>query len=174
MAQKKVPSVDDALKIFKDVTLRASLSDYLYVNNSLISMNPKGNSIILVPDQVLWSHIIDDEELKNHLKELDITDPDQLEKSKLIPYATDFKNDSWVEVDTDTLFSGKLFNINVDGFEYKISINKGLMPLKLRKAEYNNITYRVFPDSILSLRKRFDFPAIEECGFSMVRMFQMI
>lgn len=174
MAQKKIPSIDDAVKIFKDVTRRASLSDYIYVNNSLISTNPKGNSIIIVPDQTLWSHIIDDPELKDHLKELDVTNPEEYEKSKLLQYASDFSNDSWVEADSDALFSGKLLNIDVDGFEYKISINKGLIPLKLRKAEYNSISYRVFPDSVLSLKKQFDFAPIENCGFAMIRMFQMI
>lgn len=174
MAKKKVPSVDDAITIFKNAMLRASLSDYLYVNNNLISSNDKGNTIIVIPDQTLWLRIIDDVDMKDHLSELDINKKGDREKMKLLQYAGDFDNDAWVEIDNDVLFSGKLFNINVEGLEYEVPINKGLIPLKLRKAEYNNIKYRIFPDSILSLKKRFDFPAIENCGFSIVRMFQLI
>lgn len=176
MAKKKVPSVEDAINRFRDVMLRASLSDYLYVNQTMISKNPKDNSIIIIPDQDLWIRLIDDEELKNHIKELDITNKDHSEQMKLCSYSDDLIHESWIEIDPNILFTGKIFKIGVKGFEYELPINRGLLPLKLRKAEYNNISYRVFtkPNLVLALKKRFDFPAIENCGFTMIRMFQII
>lgn len=176
MAKKKVPSVDDAIKIFKDAMQRASLSDYLYVNKTLFSTNPKGNSIVIIPEQELWMKMIDDPDLKDHMKELNPEIPQDYEKLQLIQYTADLDADTWIDVDTDVLFKGKLFRISVKGFEYELPINKGLLPLKLRKAEYNNISYRVFtkPNVVLSLKKRFDFPSVDECGFTMIRMFQVI
>lgn len=176
MAKKKVPSVDDAIKIFKDAMQRASLSDYLYVNKTLFSTNPKGNSIVIIPDQSLWENLIDDPEIKDHLKEINPENTEHYEKLQLLPYAENIDGDMWTNIDAEVLFRGKLFRISVKGFEYELPINKGLLPMKLRKAEYNNISYHVFtkPNIVLSLKKRFDFPAIEECGFTMIRMFQVI
>lgn len=175
MAKKKIPSVDDAIKIFKDVMLRASLSDYLYVNNMLISKNQKG-TILVIPDNELWLKLLDDPEIKEHLQELDISIPEHYEKSQLMVYGEDLENESWVETDSEILYKGKIFKINIKGFEYEVPINRDLLPLKLKKAEYNNISYRVFikPNVTLVLKKRFNFPDIEECGFTIVRMFKII
>jgi hypothetical protein len=57
------------------------------------------------------------------------------------------------------------------------------MPLKLRKAEYSDVGYKVFtnPD-ILAIKKRFTFPCkihdtdedITHCEFTVVRLFKMV
>lgn len=176
MAKKKIPSTEDALKIFKDVMQRASLTSYQYVNNIMLSKNPDGNTIVIIPEQELWLKIIDDEEIKPVLKELDINDQRQSDKIQVLQYAKDLECESWVDIDPEILFKGKIFKISLKGFDYEVPINKGLLPLKLRKAEYNNIKYRVFtkPNIVLSLKKSFDFPAIEHCGFTILRMFQVI
>lgn len=176
MAKKKIPSIEDALKIFKDVMQRASLTSYQYVNNIMLSKNPGGNTIVIIPEQELWLKIIDDEEMKPVLKELDISDPEQNDKMQVLQYAKDLDGEPWIDIDPEVLFKGKIFKISLKGFDYEVPINKGLLPLKLRKAEYNNIKYRVFtnPNLVLSLKKQFDFPAIEHCGFTIIRMFQVI
>lgn len=175
MASKKVPSVEDALKIFKDVMLRALLTDYLYVNKSMLSKNPKDHSILIIPDQTLWVKIIEDDELKSHIQELDINDPEQYKSLQLFEYGNQLDGDVWVDIDPEILFKGKVFKISMKGFDYEVPINRALLPLKLRKAEYNNISYRVFtkPSLMLVLKKRFDFP-LEDCGFTIMRMFKVI
>lgn len=175
MAGKKIPSVEDALKIFKDVMLRALLSDYLYVNRTMLSKNPKDHSILIIPDQELWVKIIEDPDMKDHINELDINNPDQYKMLPLFEYGNNLNSNDWIEIDPEILFKGKVFRISMKGFEYEVPINRGLLPLKLRKAEYNNISYKVFskPSLMLVLKKRFDFP-LEGCGFTILRMFKVI
>ena len=176
MGKAKIPSVDDALMNFKDVMHRASLSNYLYVNKILLSKNSKDQSILIIPDQELWLKIIEDSELKKCIKELDISNQKENSLKYIFTYADNIDNDTtWINIDIDTLFSGKIFKINIDGLDYEIPINKNLLPLKLKKAEYTKISYKVFKNTslVLGLKKRFDFP-IENCGFSIIRLFKII
>lgn len=175
MARKKEPSVDDALNIFKDVMRRASLSNYLYVNKIMFAKNIQDKSIFIIPDQELWLKIIDDPDIKPNLKELDISNPNEASLKNLFSYLEYIDDPSWIDIDIETLFAGKIYKISIDEFEYQIPINKNLLPLKLKKAEYNKITYRIFKGSslVLGLKKRFDFP-IENCGFSIIRLFKII
>lgn len=176
MAKKKIPSIDDALKIFKDAMQRASLSDYLYVDKTLHCKHPKDYTVLVIPDQALWLKILEDDELKDQLKEINITDPNQEEKIKNMRYVENLEDDGWIDIDSEILFKGKIFKVSSMGFDYEIPVSRALLPLKLKKAEYNNIKYRIFtsPDLILSIKKKFEFPAIPNCGFCMIRLFKII
>lgn len=174
MAKKSKQSLEESIDIFKNVMERSSLSDYLHVNRVLISKNQKDNSVLVTLDPVIWNNIIDDNDFKNKIRELDLKNPDDEQYSKIYSYAIDVNNnDSWIELDCDKLYSGKIVKIKLDNFEYEISINKSLLPLKLRKSEFNNITYKIFDDMTLALNKRFNYP-IEGCGFNVIRIFQII
>ena len=65
--------------------------------------------------------------------------------------------------------------ININGLEYDLSINKNLIPLRLKKSEYCDISYKVFPndDMIFALKKRFEYP-LEDHGFTIIRLFKII
>lgn len=168
MAKKKQSSLEDAINTFEDVMTRSSLSDYFHVNRTLLSKNPKDNSVLVVVDQILWNAIIDKPEIKDHMMEA------SQEDAKICAYGDDLNNEAWIELDADELYSGKIIKVTIDKLEYDISINKALIPLKLKKSEFNNIRYRVFPnDMILALQKRFDYP-LEDHGFSVIRIFQII
>ena len=174
MAKAKKPSLENAINIFEDVMQRALLSDYYHVNRTLLSKNLKGNSILIVIDQTLWNAIIDKPEIKEKMKELDLTKIDDQENAKICSYGDDLNNDSWIELDCETLYAGKIIKLNIDGLEYNLTINKNLIPLKLKKAEFNNIKYRVFPDTMtLALKKRFDY-SIEDHGFDIIRLFKIV
>lgn len=177
MAKKKEPSLADSLNNFKDTMLRASLSDYVYVNKNLITVHPKGYSVIVIPDQDLWTTIIDDEEMKKDITEANLNNPDDSELADLIKYCNDLDSPLWIELDPEVLYKGKIIRVKVhDNFEYDIPINRDLLPLKLKKAEYNNISYRIFMDDespVLCIRKKFEYP-LENGGFAMIRVFSII
>jgi len=175
MGKKKLPSIQDALESFKNVMTRSSLSNYVHVNTRMLSKSPKGYSVLIIPDQQLWDLIIEDETLHPNMKELDLTDPKEAEMNELFVYGDDLENKCWIEADPLVLLSGKVFKIKIHGFEYEIPINRDLLPLKLRKAEYNNIMYRVFtnPNVVLGLKKRFNSP-VEGGGFTIMRLFKVL
>lgn len=174
MATKKIPSVEDALNYFKDVMRRSSLENYVFVNRIALSKNPKGQSVIIVPDETLWCKIIDDSDLKDRFRELNPTDSADSNTMKLITYGEDLTND-WFEINPEEIFTGEIFKLILDGFDYDIPLSKNMLPLKLRKAEFNNIAYRVFtsPITVLALKKKFESP-VEGCNFTMIRILQIL
>lgn len=166
--------MEEAVKIFKDVMSRTSLSNYIYVNRVMISKTPKGRSILIIPDMNLWREILTDEEIEK--RELDIKNPDEIKLQALISYTDNIESNEWINLDSELLFTGKIIKIHVNGFDYKISLNRDLIPLKLRKKEYYKISYRIFTtkDSfVLGIKKRFDYP-LEDSGFYIMRLFKII
>jgi len=175
MAKKKIPSMEDALNDFKSIMLRASLSDYLHVNGILISKNPKDVSVIIKPDKSLFQKILDDLELKDHITELDESNSEEYKYIEYIKYTDESNKELWIDINCDDLYAGKVISISVNGFNYEVSVNKNSVPLKLRKAEFNNISYRIFtnPKLILTLAKRFD-GYVDDSSFTMFRLYQIL
>ena len=173
MAKKTNPCLEDSINIFQDAMQRASLSNYLHVNRTLLSKNNNDNSVIINIDPILWNSIIELPEFKDNIKELDITKAEDSSLIELCSYC-DSSSDSWVELNSDELYAGKILKISIQNLEYELTISKALIPLKLKKAEFNNISYRIIPDKmILALKKRFEYP-LEEYGFDIIRIFQIV
>ena len=169
MATKKIPSMEDSLNNFKSVMKRASLEEYLFMNTIMLSKNKKDQSILIVPEFELWNKITDDNELMEHIKEIDINNPDK----DLFGYAEDLNN-GWLNVDPMVIYNGSVFKITIDTFVYEFLINKNMIPLKLKKAEVNNISYKVFTTShVLAVKKKFEFP-VEGGSFSIIRLMQIL
>lgn len=181
MAKKKEPTVDDALKSFKDIMNRAELSKFIYVNNKMISQNKAGKSILIIVNQILWSKLIDDPEFKANIKELDLSKESESKLQPLFKYGDELE-DGWINVDTDIIYKGDIFEVKINGFDYKLPIHRNLIPLKLRKAEYNNIKYKVFLNpNTLGIKKKFEFPIkekdtdiINDYGFTIMRLLKII
>lgn len=176
MATKKEPSADEALVLFKDVMQRASLTNYVYVNKTILSENPKGKSVIIVPDQGLWLSILMDKDLKDSMKELDVNDPDYEVKKTKISYINNIDINDWITIDIESLFKGKTLKIRVaEDFEYDVPLNKSMLPLKLKKAEFNSVSYRLITKDniILALQKRFEYP-IPDQSFSLINIFKVV
>ena len=104
MAKKKLPSIEDALESFRNVMTRSSLSSYVYVDSKLLSKSPKGYSILIIPDQELWNQILNDEEFKSNMTELNPEDPDTEAQKELFIYGEDPTSDGWIEADPEILF----------------------------------------------------------------------
>lgn len=179
MGKKKEPSMADATNQIKDVMNRASLSNYFFVNTKIISKGPKG-SVIVVPDKELWVSMINDKEISDKMKELDLKKPEDGYFIDIASYAEDINDKSWVEIDPEAMYMGKIIKIRVhENFEYDVPINKDLLPLKLKKAEFNNITYKIFINEgkelslSLGIKKYFDYP-LPESGFYIMRLFKVL
>ena len=185
MAKKKLPGIEAVVKLFKDVMQRASLSSYYHVNGIMLSKNTDDHTILIVPDISLWNKLIEDSELS--IQELDITKPDQAKEQLLFQYGESISEGTWDVIDlSEDLYSGKLFKISIKDHEYQIALNRDLMPLKLKKAEYDNVSYRIFStykkSLILAIKKRFEIPIVNQedienpisCGFTVLRLFHIL
>lgn len=174
MAGKKVPTVEDALNYFKEVMKRSSLQNYVYVNNLMLSKTPKNQSVIIAPELELWRAIIDDKDLRENMKELNPDNAMDRYSMQLLTCGEDLTT-AWIDLDSIAIYNGVMLKVSIDGLEYDIPINKNLLPLKIKKAEADNIAYKVFvnPNMILAVKKKFIFP-VEECNFTIMRLLQIL
>lgn len=175
MGTKKVAGPGDVIIEFKSVMQRAAISDYKSVDRYMISKTEKC-TVVVVPDVELWPFILEDQELKEHMKPLDLNDPADAELGSITKYAADIDLDGWVEPNLEDLFAGKPLKMTIDGFSYELSYSKDMLPLKLRKAEQNQIAYRVYlgQNPSVAIKKRFVVKNLDQYGFTMIRVFQII
>ena len=175
MAEKKKPTAEDELMKFKDILKRSKITNLAYLNNTMISLNTDTISTILIPDSDLWNLIINDNELKDHIVEYDQNVHETDMRDKFV-YGSNLDNEIWISIDPEVILNGSLMNINVSGFSYNIPINKGLFPLKFRKAECNSFMYRVTKhkeNTILILRKLFE-SKVEKCNLNMITIYVVV
>ena len=171
MGKKKELTIEDVVKSFQDVIKRASLNNFYYINNIILSKD-NNYRLLLIPDQSLWEKLINDKIID--MKEINLENPEEYEEVKWFRYGEEKINPDWINIDvTEDLFTGKIFKIKLKSHTYDIPINRDLMPLKLKKAEYDNVSYKVFNNPlVLGIKKRFN--VMEDCGFTIIRLFQII
>lgn len=179
MAKKKEPSIDEALNIFKDAINRASLlSPFLYTNSTLLSENAIGKTTLLVPETNLWLKLLEDNDLKESIREIDISNPIEHDKLELYQYAEKIEDKSlWYDLNTDDLYAGKIIKIKIsDKYDYDVPINKNILPIKLKKSEFNNISYRIFirKHIVLAIKKKFVYEGIPDASFSIIKLLKVI
>jgi hypothetical protein len=179
---KKVLGPTNALEQFREMTLRASLSLYYNVAGVLVSRSSvKDNVVVAVPDQALLKLLFADEDIK--IEDFDFNDDDLRSLTPLFDYGTKVNEDGWLPLaETEDFYHGKLIEIKIEGHDFPVLITKDLLPLKLKKAEFNDVSYRVFiPPKIgntkavtpvLGIKKRFQL--VEEHGFTLMRLFQIV
>jgi hypothetical protein len=167
MGKKKLPSMEDSVKVFRTVMERMGITSFNHINRVLIG-TVEDNTIFIVPDEALWDNITIDMELH----EL----PVDSDESKYIPYIND--SEDWLPVETD-LYNGKILTIKFKNFEHQISVNKELLPLKLLKKEFDNIYYKIYYSKndkvsiILGIKKRYE-GVVDGSGFELIRLFFVI
>lgn len=159
---------------FREIIQRSGISQIEFENGIMYGRNSNNASVIIAPGKELWSVIQNDEEMKSMMQPLDATSDLSKRVAMVMGIVTENSND-WIDLDTDTLYKGKIIKISVDGFEYDITINRDMLPLKLKKAEYNNIRYRIrlMGDPILIVQKEFK-QVPPDCDYTMSRVFQII
>lgn len=154
---------DKAVELFHSVIHRMGATK-LYEYNRMWLIQLEEYRCLVIPDEALYNELMASDEFKEKIK------PCSIENSRIFSY-TDKQN--WVSIDmSEEHFKGKEFNITIDGFSYDIPLNRDLMMVKLRKAEFSNISYQVYKEKhlVLGIKKRFD----SAYGFDMIRLFQVV
>lgn len=177
MAKKKTNDSTVAIKIFKDVMLKASCVSYYHVNNILLNNHSIGN-VVIIPGKDLWGKLILEDEFKSSLSELDLTSTDQRPYLEIFKYAA--MNDlSWFNVEiTEDVVKNKIFNIVSEGM-MDMSLGLSIFPFRFLKAHMNNISYTLVRDknaAVLLVKKKFDPPdgLDGEYGFEILRAFNVL
>ena len=162
MGKKTVDPIEKGIATFKDILKRCNVTK-VYQENGKLMTDDQGFTLLILPDKTLWENLL----LKKVLKDVE---PVTSEQSQYFSYAAE---DNWIDVDIDEEFlKGKMLEIKINDFEYMVNLNRDLMALKLRKAEYNHISYKIYLGkiNILALKKRFE----SEYGFSIIRLFKIV
>lgn len=174
MAKKKEPSIQDTVTYFKSIIDRIGAGDIVYQNRIMLYNNGKC-SILITADQTLWNELTNDETFKTKLSEVS---PFDKEKIGLLNLGEEIG--SWIDLDIDELNSGKVIHIKIEGYDYNIAICKDSLPLKLKKAEMNNISYQLTTmqnqnciNKVLKLRKVFP-GLVDDSSFSVMSVFLIV
>lgn len=168
---KKAP---DPIAVFKDMMVRSQIEDFALYNGILMGKTAKKASIMIIPDKPLLIELLEDEDLKKHITMFDETDDIDNDKEKFI-YAEDISSDKWMDIDSTALYNGEVLSIGVDGLSYKVPLNKGLFPMKFRKAEFTDFAYKIsITNNIKLLLKKKFVTGVDDKTFTMMRIFQVI
>ena len=168
---KKAP---DPIAVFKDMMTRSQIEDFALYNGILMGKTAKKASIMIIPDKPLLIELLEDEDLKKHITMFDETDDIDNDKEKFI-YAEDISSDKWMDIDSTALYNGEVLSIGVDGLSYKVPLNKGLFPMKFRKAEFTDFAYKIsITNNIKLLLKKKFVTGVDDKTFTMMRIFQVI
>jgi hypothetical protein len=174
MAKKKM-TPETAYKQFLDVIARMDI-DKFYRDNGVIVGYTDGNvGVVIIPEPGLDELI--NKGGKPEFAKLDNAGAE--EKIRVIRLS-DFgrrlgtSDEYWVDLSENEKFTeGSILEITVDGSEFPIVISRNLLPLKLRKAEYVGVYYRIFDvDELIGLRK--DFSGPENHSFRVIRFFKIV
>lgn len=175
MAGKKVPSIQDGLKYYKELIKRATLENFRHHENVLCGANKDKKMVIVIPEPTLWNAILEDEELKKHIDPLSEDNMIDMSLDGLVHITSDLTSQAWIDLDSNILYGGGMIELKIDKVEYEIPLTRECLPIKLRKNECNNLTYRIFlnPSLTIAVKKYFPF-AVEGCGITMMRLFKII
>lgn len=171
---KKEPTIEDAVNNFFDVIGRCGFSVFRRYDRVLHSKSKKNTGTFFIVEQNLWNVVSEDQDFNEITREFNpLIDADRLILDKMI-----FTNDmveGWVPIPDDDMASDKRIFIKLDNFEYEIEINKTLWPIRFRKAENNNFSYKIFkvPFNAFAIRKKFEGVG-DETSFYMMRVFRII
>lgn len=171
---KKEPTIEDTVNLFFDVINRCGFQVFRRYNTILHSKSKKNSGTFFVVEQNLWNIISEDQDFNEITREFNpLIDSDRLILDKMI-FTKDMDN-GWIQIPDEEMQSDKRIFIAIDGFEYNVEINKTIWPIRFRKAENGNFSYKVFrsPFYAFAIRKKFEGVG-EDASFYMMRVFQII
>ena len=171
MAKEKLSGLEKLNKTFGEVMQRASLSFYFSNNNHLINKSDHVTVITMTPS--LWELLHSSGWMKDHsVREIRMDHP---EERSLITYDSVCNDDGWVNISNpESLYQGNVNHVDIPEIDYSVSYTKDLFPLKLKKAEYTDISTKLTKDKysyILALRKVF---READDSFSIIRLFRIM
>ena len=143
------------------------------VNTSLVFLSEGdiNKTCILTFSHPLWTIMLERKMLENY-PELDLKKEEDSIIKTHFGYA-DAEMEGWVEIaDPTPMYEGKAITFKVG--EEEVSLNRDLLPIKLKKAEYQNIYYKLFTGekTVMTVRKLFCIN--DDCFINAFRLFLMI
>lgn len=164
--RKKEYTKEDALAYFEDVLQRSDLQNFLMCGDDVYSWDDDGHHTIIIME-------------KNLLNDMD---PNRFPRGKgnetnisfLYDCSRSLKEyEDWIPIELDPLYSGDTVYLKMGDRELKF--NKGLLPMRLRKAEFNNISYAIqlVPYPILAVKKYFP-SKLDGYGFTLMKVFKIL
>ena len=171
---KKEPTIADAAVSFLDVLQRCQFTSLLRENRILYTKGKKTGGTFFVIDQSLWNALTEDQDFNEMSRELNPLIPSDRIVLDRLYFARDMENE-WIDIPTESMLNDDRIFINIEGFEYKIEINKTIWPVRFKKAEFDNFSYRIFnkPFHAFAIRKKFVGP-VDDSSFYLMRVFQII
>lgn len=173
---KKETTISDAVAEFISIMDRCQFISFKYENRIIYTTNPKkkNTNTVFIPDEALWLALTENENFMKKCKELDPTNANDRIILERLSFTKDMDT-NWIEIDNNSMANDDRIYIKLDGFEYKIEINKTIWPLRFKKNEFGNFSYRIFnkPFPAFAIRKKF-ISNIEGGSFYMLRIFQII
>lgn len=166
MAKKAIEPMS-AYKQFIDIVGRLDKGSIWNNNGTLLHITDENVKTIFAVDPELMQLIIGEKELD--ISDYDISNPEMAAQSDQFQFST--TGDDWLELDADKLYVGDSIELNVEGHDIPVIINRDLIPVKLKKAECNEIMYRVSKDT-LGIKKRFGI--LPDHGFVMMRLYLIV
>jgi hypothetical protein len=168
---KKVITTENETKTAEETILKGSASIYYNVNGILLSKNKLDRIILVIPDKPLLEKLLENKNIT--IEELIMDNPDFKYYNELFKYGEGLADDAWIPL-PDDFYDGGSVEITLKDYDYPVEINNSLLPLKLKKSENCDITYRIFMDPlVIGLKK--DFKSVNDgFRFSMLRLFRVI
>ena len=174
MAKKKESSISDIVNVVKDIVKRSKAESFVSNNRVLMGYTNKKMKFYLSFDIAIWNAILDDEELKKMISEFDVSTGTA--KDVMGFSYCERPDENFIEINPESMYNGENMNIKIDGYEYDVTINKGIFPVRFKKAEFNNIEYKLYMDKypVLVLRKRWVNDNIPDSNITILRLFQIV
>lgn len=178
MAKAKAKStIGSRIKYFNEIMERSSVGRYVQLNHNLMISVKKTSVIIHIEDE-LWPALLDNQLFKDKLYQLDLTAPENQPAAVLLEYGEMLNTDGWIPIDAMQLYDGKIVPVYIDGYPYDAPITKESIPLKFRKAEFENFSYKIMNSKdglVLGIQKRFDAPdTLPMTGFSVASFYHIV
>ena len=168
---KKIITAEHETKTAEETILRGSASIYYNVNGILLSKNKLDGILVVVPNKPLLEKLLENKNI--NIEELLMDNLDFKYFNGLFKYGEDLDDDRWILL-PDNFCEGHKVEIILKDYDFPVDISNSLLPVKLKKSEFGDITYRIFIDPlVIGLKKK--FKSINEgYGFSMLRLFRVV
>lgn len=178
MAKEKAKStINGRAKYFNEIMERSAIGKYIQLNHNLMVSVKKISMVIHIEDE-LWPALLGNSLFTDKLYQIDLSEPGNLPAATLLEYGDQLNSDDWIPINGMDLYDGKIVPVHIDGYPYDAPITKESIPLKFRKAEFENFSYKIMTSKeglMLGVQKRFESPqSIPLTGFAVASFFHIV
>lgn len=161
-----------ATSLWQEIIDRANLTELRNVNGVVIGLTAEMKKTLLVPEPGLLTLLLADD-AHSKLVPFDRDEATTVDYLPWFDYGLRLSEPGWFELEGEKFYAGETITVQLGEDAPKAYLSKDSLPLKLRKAEFVGLSYRVFSaEKVVGIRKHFD--TLPEHGFDLLRLFQII